>query len=224
LEALFTVAISLGLRQGEALGLRWRDIDLDNGTLRVRYALQRLKRQSIGVAEAPLEKEFAFHLVEPKTKLSRRTIALPAVTLSALAEHKTRQASRRLLAGSAWKRPVLMQDGEAIQIEDLVFVNTVGQPYDPPTITHRFQALLKMAGIEHHRFHDLRHTAATFLAVQGVHPRAIQGALGWENISMLNRYAHFVEEQKHAVAIAMDSILKPVAVTVAVKAPGHSPN
>jgi hypothetical protein len=55
------------------------------------------------------------------------------------------------------------------------------------------------------------------LRFRAVHPRAVQGALGWENISMLNRYAHFVEEQKRAVATAMDSILKPVAVNVAVK-------
>lgn len=68
----------------------------------------------------------------------------------------------------------------------------------------------------HHRFHDLRHTAATLLAVQGVHPRAIQAALGWENLSMLNRYAHFVEEQRQAVATAMESILSPEAVSMAV--------
>jgi integrase len=92
-----------------------------------------------------------------------------------------------------------------------------GNPFDAPTITHRFQALLTRAGIGHHRFHDLRHTAATLLAVQGVHPRAIQAALGWENISMLNRYAHFVEEQRQAVATAMESILNPVAVRAAVK-------
>jgi hypothetical protein len=61
------------------------------------------------------------------------------------------------------------------------------------------------------------------LAVQGVHPRAIQAALGWENISMLNRYAHFIEEQRQAVATAMESILNPVAVSVAVNAAGAKP-
>lgn len=79
-----------------------------------------------------------------------------------------------------------------------------------------FQTLLKLARIEHHRFHSLRLTAATLFAVQGVHPRAIQGALGWENIAMLNRYSHFIEESRRAVATAMDSILSPVAVSVAV--------
>jgi len=75
-----------------------------------------------------------------------------------------------------------------------------------------------------HRFHDLRHTAATLLAIQGVHPRAIQAALGWENPSMLKRYAHFVEEQRQAVAKAMDSILTPVAVNVAVNSEDAKPN
>jgi integrase len=103
-------------------------------------------------------------------------------------------------------------------------VTRFGNPFDAPTVTHRFQVLLKKAGIGHHRFHDLRHTAATFLAIQGVHPSAIQAALGWENLSMLNRYAHFVEEQRKAVAAAMDTILDPVAVSVAVKQKEAQPN
>jgi site-specific recombinase XerD len=107
-------------------------------------------------------------------------------------------------------------DREAVLVDDLVFVNGAGNPYDAPTVTHLFQALLRVAGVERHRFHSLRHTAATLLAVQGVHPRAIQGALGWENIAMLNRYGHFIEENRRAVAAAMNSILAPVAVTVAV--------
>ena len=216
LEALFTVAVSLGLRQGEALGLRWRDVDFEAGTLRIRYALQRLRARK-GPSSATAGETIGFHLVEPKTKQSRRTIAIPKVTLSALAEHKRRQAEERPLAGSAWCVPVLTCEGQPVSVDDLVFVTRFGNPFDAPTITHRFQALLTRAGIGHHRFHDLRHTAATLLAVQGVHPRAIQAALGWENLSMLNRYTHFVEEQRQAVATAMDSILSPVAVNLAVK-------
>jgi len=145
--------------------------------------------------------------------------AIPKLTLSALVAHKAQQAQERLLAGSAWKVPVLTCGGEQVAVDDLLFITRFGNPFDAPTVTHRFQALLTRAGIGHHRFHDLRHTAATLLAVQGVHPRAIQAALGWENLSMLNRYAHFVEEQRQAVASAMDSILTPVAVNVAVNGP-----
>lgn len=223
LEALFTVAISLGLRQGEALGLRWSDIDFEAGTLRIRYALQRLKGPKTNVNDSADSSEdmkqsdpAGFHLVEPKTKQSRRTIAIPKLTLSALAEHKSRQAQERLIAGSAWRVPKLTCEGQQVAVDDLVFITRFGNPFDAPTVTHRFQALLRRVGIGHHRFHDLRYTAATLLAVQGVHPRAIQAALGWENLSMLNRYAHFVEEQRQAVASAMDSILTPVAVTLAV--------
>jgi site-specific recombinase XerD len=111
---------------------------------------------------------------------------------------------------------VLTCEGDQVAIDDLVFITRFGNPFDAPTVTHRFQALLTRAGTGHHRFHDLRHTAATLLAVQGVHSRAIQAA-GWENLSMLSRYAHFVGEQRQAVATAMDSILTPVAVKVAVK-------
>lgn len=217
LEALFTVAISIGLRQGEALGLRWSDVDFEAGTLRIRYALQRLKAPHAQEESAPDAKHASgFHLVEPKTKQSRRTIAIPKLTLSALAAHKAQQSEERQLAGSAWRTPVLTCEGSPIEVDDLVFLTRFGNPFDAPTVTHRFQALLTRAGIGHHRFHDLRHTAATLLAIQGVHPRAIQAALGWENLSMLNRYAHFVEEQRQAVASAMDSILTPVAVKVAV--------
>lgn len=212
MEALFTVALSLGIRQSEALGLRWTDLDFDNGTLRVKYALQRVKNEG----EALSKGKSSFHLVEPKTKQSRRTIAMPKLTLSAMAEHKGKQREESILAGSAWQIPVLICDGQQIEVDDLVFVTRVGTPFDASTITHRFQALLQRAGIGHHRFHDLRHTSATLLAVQGVHPRAIQAALGWENLSMLNRYTHFVEEQRQAVAGAMEAILNPVAVNLAV--------
>src|SRR6202042_3735988 len=118
------------------------------------------------------------HLVEPKTKQSRRTISVPKRTLSALAEHKARQAEERLLAGSGGSGPVLACEGERVAVADLVFITRFGNPFDASTLTHRFQDLLTRAGIGHHRFHDLRHTAATLLAVQGVHPRAIQAALG----------------------------------------------
>ena len=231
LEALFTVAISIGLRQGEALGLRWSDVDFEAGTLRIRYALQRIKAlhtdtESMKDTKAPTkrEKRSEFHLVEPKTKQSRRTIAIPKVTLSALAEHKARQREERLLAGSSWRVPILSCEGKKVAVDDLVFITRFGNPFDAPTVTHRFQALLKRAKMGRHRFHDLRHTAATLLAIQGVHPRAIQAALGWENLSMLNRYAHFVEEQRQAVVIAMDSILTPVAVNVAVNGTGAKLN
>jgi integrase len=212
-EALYTVAVSLGLRQGEALGLRWPDIDLEMGTLRVRYALQRLKPKGKRGESHKLE----MHLVEPKTKQSRRTIELPAITLSALVAHRARQAEERNICGSKWKASQVYCEGKLIDVDDWVFTTSIGTPMDGRAVTKRFQWILKHAGIPHHRFHDARHTAATLLAVQGVHPKAIQSVLGWDQLEMVNRYLHFVDEMKREAAAKMDAILNPVAVNLAVK-------
>ena len=224
LEALFTVAISLGLRQGEALALRWRDVDLELGTLRVRYALQRLKTKRQTTNSSPnetsdSESPVEIHLVEPKTKRSRRTIDLPGVTRTALSAHRTRQAAERELCGSGWVTPKVHCEGRVEESDDFVFTSTIGTPLDGRNVTKRFQRILKSAKIPAHRFHDLRHTAATLLAIQGVHPKAIQSVLGWDQVSMVDRYAHFVDEMRKDAATKMDAILDPVAVNLAVKSP-----
>lgn len=78
-------------------------------------------------------------------------------------------------------------------------------------MTKHFQRILEVAGICHHRFHDLRHTAATLLAVQGVHPKTIQSVLGWDQAAMVDRYTHFVDEMRNDAAVKMNAILKPLA-------------
>jgi len=219
LEALFTVAVSLGLRQGEALALRWQDVNLETGKLRVRYALQRYKP---GKAETPageLRKPTEIHLVEPKTKKGRRTIDLPQVTRSALAAHQMRSTEERRLAGSRWTVPMVHCEGRLEPTDDFVFTTGIGTPLEGRNVTKRFQTLLKDSKIPRHRFHDLRHTAATLLAVQGVHSKAIQAVLGWDQVAMVDRYAHFVDEMRKDAATKMDAILNPVAVNVAVKQP-----
>ncbi len=216
LEALLTAAVSLGLRQGETLGLRWPDINLETGKLRVRYALQRVTPRKKGKLDAEPKPRTEIHLVEPKTKKSRRTIDLPQVTRSALAAHRMRQDQERHLAGSRWKVPMVHCEGRYEPVEDFVFTSSVGTPLDGCNVTKWFQKLLKNAKLPHHRFHDLRHTAATLLAVQGVHPKTIQSVLGWDQAAMMDRYGHFVDEMRKAAADGMDAILAPVAVRVAV--------
>jgi integrase len=213
LQALLTVAVSLGLRQGEALGLRWRDVGFEKGTLRVGYALQKLKARKTSESE---KVSSTFHLVEPKTKQSRRTVSLPAATLSSLLAHKAHQAEERALAGSGWQTPTLICDGER------TLGGRSGLCYDRRCAFRRFGdyapvSSLTVAKIGHHRCHDLRHTSATLLAIQGVHPRAIQAALGWESASILTRYAHLADEARAFVATAIEAILNPVAVNLAVK-------
>src|SRR5262249_40590509 len=154
-------------RQGEALGLRWDDIDLDGGSLTVRAALQRINGK--------------LQLVEPKTKRSRRTIPLPQVAVNALRAHRVRQLEERLLAGDRWRD------------WGLVFCTPKGTPHDARNVTRRFQKLLGQTELPHQRFHDLRHTCATLLLVQGVPARVVMEILGHSQISLtLDTYSHVV--------------------------------
>jgi len=183
LEALYLVALGVGLRQGELLGLSWRDVDLESGTLEVRQALQRVEGKLI--------------LVEPKSVTSQRVVALPAVVLDGLLRHEARQAHERL-ATRRWR-----EDPRA-----LVFTTTVGTPLDGITVTRRFQALLARAGLPRQRFHDLRHACASLLLAQGVAPRGVMETLGHSQISLtMNTYSHVVPSLGRAAADRMDELL-----------------
>lgn len=192
LEALYTVALALGLREGEAFGLRWQDVDLDNGLLCVRQCLTRTKD---GPVFGP-----------PKTERSRRTIPLPAVCIAALQRHRARQEQERLLAGSRW------------QEHGLVFTTTIGTPLDSANVLKRFRAALKAAGLPPMRFHDLRHSCASLLLAQGVHPRVVMEVLGHSQISLtLDTYSHVYMSVKQEAAAKMDAILNPLATQLATK-------
>jgi len=165
LEALFTAALASGLRLGEALGLRWIDVNLDAGKLRVRQALQRIGGK--------------LQFVEPKSEKSRRAVSLPAFATDALKRHRDRQKEERLLAGSRW-----VETG-------LVFTSSIGTPLDERNVRRVFKALLKSADLPEMRIHDLRHTTATLLLAQGVHPRVVMEMLGYSQISLtLDTYSH----------------------------------
>jgi integrase len=185
LEALISVAISLGLRQGEALALTWDDVDLEAGFLHVRRALQRMKG--------------GYELAETKTARSRRTVALPSVALGALREHHARQLRERLVAGARW-------DGRW----SLVFCTRYGQPLHGPSVTLRFQKLLEEAGLPRQRFHDLRHACASLLLAQGEDLKVIQELLGHSTIAVTaNTYSHVMNELKRGAAARMDAVLRP---------------
>lgn len=182
LEALYTVALALGLRQGEALGLRWQDVNLDGGTLTVRYQLQRVDGKPT--------------LVEPKTVKSCRTLSLPTIVVDALRRHRIRQLEERLWAGSRW------QDG------GLVFTSTIGTPVDEHNLRKQFRALVMKAGLPHMRFHDLRHSAASLLAAQGATARDVMETLGHTQITTtMNLYTHVFTERKTELAAMMDAAL-----------------
>jgi integrase len=182
LEALYRVALSLGMREGEALGLRWQDVDLERGTLHVRQALQ--------LVEGKLT------LRQPKTEQSRRVLPLPPSLVASLRQHRTRQLEEQLIAGTRWKE------------YGLVFTSTIGTPLHPRNMLRAFHALLKRANLPHMRFHDLRHSCATLLAAQGVPARVAMEILGHANITTtLNIYTHVLDESKRAALTAMDSLL-----------------
>jgi integrase len=183
LEGLYAVAM-LGLRQGEILGLRWPDINLVAGTVSVRQSLQRVGGKLTAV--------------DTKTDRSRRSVRLPQVTAAALVRHQARQQEERQSAGSLWKE------------NDFVFTTTIGTPMDGPTVTHRFQNLLQSAGLPRMRFHDLRHTCATLLLAQGVHPRVVMEILGHSQIAItMNLYSHVIPAMQEEVATRLDEILSP---------------
>jgi integrase len=192
LEALYLVALGVGLRQGEILGLAWSDLDFDAATVTVRHALQRV--------EGRLE------LVEPKSVTSRRVVALPSFVLDSLRSHRTRQLEDQLLAGSRWH-----DDGRG-----LVFTTSVGTPMDGIAVTRRFQAVLAAAGLPRQRFHDLRHACASLLLAQGVAPRVVMETLGHSQISLtLNTYSHVIPALGRAAADQMDAVLGPRSADVA---------
>lgn len=184
LEALWLTFVTVGLRAGEAFGLRWQDIDLNEGMLRVRYQIQRTGR--------PPQARF----VDPKTERSRRPVPLPSQTVRALREHQERQREEIMLAGSRWK-------GDEWQ--HLVFCSTIGTPLDPSHVMRQYREVLRSAGLDdNRRVHDLRHTCGTMLARLGVHPREAQEILRHSQIqTTLAIYTHVSSE---GVRNAMDRI------------------
>jgi integrase len=185
LEALYVVAVTVGLRRGELLGLRWTDLKLDGESkLRVGRQLQRMRDGS------------GRRFVAPKGGKGR-TIRLPARTVEALKAHRARQAEMKLKAGS------LYQDG------GLVFASEIGTALEPSNIDRRsFKPLLEKAGLPNIRFHDLRHSCATVLLSQGVNPKFVQELLGHADIKLtLGTYSHFLPSMGDQTANAMESAL-----------------
>ena len=184
LASFFTVAMALGLRPSEALGLTWSDIEFDQSLLHVRRALERGPD--------------GYRFKEPKSRTSRRTIVLPAVCVESLKSHRIRQASDRLKAGVSW------------QNLDLVFCSEVGAPLHRSEMSRQFALLLKRSGVAHHRLYDCRHTAASLLLAQGVSPRVVMETLGHSSYSLtMDTYAHVYASALRDAAAAMDRALAP---------------
>ena len=181
-EALYTLALTLGLRRGEALALRWADVNLVDGKLSI---LRTLQKTGEGLQYLP-----------PKTRLSRRTIKLPAMLVRLLLEHRSRQqAAIAALRG----RSGYWED------HDLLFPSALGTPRHPDNYNRHFRALLKRAAIEPARLHDLRHTAATLMRAQRIPDYMISRILGHATIRTTHDlYGHTYDKDEQAAADALD--------------------
>lgn len=181
LQPLVLTMLTLGLRRGEALGLHWRDVDLDARTASVRGQYVKI------------DKEWQYH--ELKTARSRRTLAVPAYLVDELRRHRARQAEHRLRLGPTWTD------------HDLVFPSAFGTPMDGENLLHRFQAQLATAGVSRMRLHDLRHGAASLLLAQGASLREIMDFLGHSQIALTaNLYTHLSDELRNAAADRMENV------------------
>jgi integrase len=183
LEAVYVVAVSAGLRIGEILGLRWTDVDIERDSLRVARTLSRAK-------SGP-------RFTTPKNGKGR-SIVLTKQAVEALRSHRKRQNVERLRSGTLWED------------NGLVFASETGKPLTRDFVDRRsFKPLLKRAGLPKKKLHDLRHTCATLLLSQGVHPAFVQELLGHASIVMtLDRYSHWVPSMGDQTARAMEAVLR----------------
>jgi len=179
-EVLFRFALGLGLRKGELLGLRWKDVDFTAATMKITGSLQRQRGK--------LERSAT------KTDASVRTIALPPTLLTLLRTHQERQEQQQH-AARRWTD------------SGLVFTSSVGTAIEPSDLSRAFKQVLKQAGLpEILRFHDLRHACATMLIVMGVHPRVVMEILGHSQIgTTMNIYAHVLPRVQRDAVTGLDT-------------------
>ncbi len=180
-EALYTVAVSAGLRQGELLGLRWEDIDLEAGTLQVRRTASEARTGLVYEA--------------PKSGKGRR-IQLSQKAVQSLRAHRKRQLEERMEKAGLWED------------HGLVFPSEAGTPLGARNLQRAFKIRLKRAGLPDIRFHDLRHTCATILLSRNRHPKHVQELLGHASIALtLDTYSHVIPGMDGGTASAMDEAL-----------------
>ncbi len=180
---LIVLAVFTGMRLGELLALRWDDVDLDQGRIFVRRAAH--YTGEVGIYEA-----------DPKTEKSRRQIILPPTAVRALKQQKEAVDRAKKL------QPELYEDN------DLVFPTIDGKMQNPKNVSHRFSALAKKAGFPGLTFHGLRHTHASLLLAEGVHPKVVQERLGHSTISItLDTYSHTVPTLQEEAAAKLENLL-----------------
>ncbi len=178
------LAVATGVRRGELLALRWQDVDFEHGTIAVRRAIEQTRTAGI-------------RFKSPKTARSERTVALPSLCVAALRRHKAEQSARKLSLGSAY------------QDLDLVFAAADGTVWKPDVLTRAYRSLVAGTEFAGLRFHDLRHSHATQLLRQGIHPKVVSERLGHSTIGItLDTYSHVLPGMQEQAASKLDSALR----------------
>ncbi len=181
-EALFNTYLSIGLRRGEALALKWQDLDLNKGTLTVRSTLSRRGGGIIVNA--------------PKTATSAREILLPRSLVQMLRAHRVRQLENKFRAGEDWKN------------KGYVFTTFAGNSIEPRIVNRTLDTLIAKSCVPRIRVHDLRHTAATLMILNGTPIKVVSEILGHSNIRItMDLYVHVLGEQRAEAADRMDKML-----------------
>jgi integrase len=192
LKVAFILALGSGIREGELLALRWKNVNLKDGTIRIAESIKRVRNY-----DPNIDTKTKLIFQEPKTEAGKRTIPLPENVLAELKEHRKRQYEEKLRAGS------LYEDN------DLVFCTEIGKVLEPRNFLDTFYSLIKKAEISHINFHALRHTYATRLLEANEHPKVVQEILGHSDIRMtLNTYSHVMPDIKMAAAQKLNHLFE----------------
>lgn len=193
LAAYYRVGVALGLRVGEACGLEWRHIDLDAGTLRVEQQLQRVAGG------------WQLKALKHRSWGEGRDVPLPAFVTTSLREHRHQQLAERL--AMAWTDPSVDTPDGRVEA-DLVFRTPAGLPWHRNMIAREIERACEVAGIGRRTPHDLRRSAASFLAAKGVDVTVTMAILGWKSAQVaLEVYQRATEEGLSAAAAALDDLL-----------------
>ncbi|MFG3404371.1 tyrosine-type recombinase/integrase [Streptomyces sp. NPDC048142] len=214
--ARWVIALALGLRQGEVLGMQWTDVDFELGVIRVRRGRLRPRYQH-GCGDrcgrkpgfCPQKINVRRETKNVKSRAGQRPIGAPDELMALLRRHKEEQGRERALARDLWTD------------KGYVFTSPVGEPLNPNTDFHRWKDLLKAAGVRDGRLHDARHTAATVLLILGVSDAVVDAIMGWEpgkSARMRRRYQHMTGPVLQQTAAKIGALLWAAPADVSVEA------